>query len=93
VTNTPGPTTTVTADLALGLLLSATRNLAQGDAYVKAGLWAQNGDDPLKFWGNNPQHKTIGIIGYGTFYLLWGLMYATLGSGISARHWQKEFCH
>ena len=62
VTNTPDVLTNDTADVALLLTLNVMRRAVEGDAYVRAGLWATNG--PLGL-GNCLAGKTAGIIGLG----------------------------
>ncbi|XVF10714.1 hypothetical protein REPUB_Repub07fG0206200 [Reevesia pubescens] len=37
------------ADLAVGLLIDVLRRVSAGDRYVRAGLWARNGEYPLGF--------------------------------------------
>ena len=62
VTNTPDVLTDDVADLAVGMLIAATRHIPQADAYVRAGRWAADGDYPLlrKVTG-----KRAGIFGLG----------------------------
>jgi len=31
---------------------------------LRDGSWERQGSDILAFWGNNPEGKTLGIIGY-----------------------------
>lgn len=61
VTNTPDVLTDDTADIGLMLILALARRGVEGDAYVRAGLWA-NGPLPL---GRTLTGKTIGIVGLG----------------------------
>ncbi|MBZ4017638.1 2-hydroxyacid dehydrogenase [Streptomyces purpurogeneiscleroticus] len=63
VTNTPGVLTDATADLAIGLLMSVTRRLAEGDRMLRAGTsWSFRLDFLL---GCGMQGKTLGIVGLG----------------------------
>jgi phosphoglycerate dehydrogenase-like enzyme len=54
------PLTYGTAELALGLLLSAARQIALGDAEIRAGRFQENLDPGSEMFG-----KTLGIIGLG----------------------------
>ena len=61
VTNTPDVLTEDVADLALGLMLSVTRKLGEGERHVRDGDWLR-GNMPLatRLWG-----KRLGIVGMG----------------------------
>ncbi|UEM06082.1 2-hydroxyacid dehydrogenase [Skermanella rosea] len=61
VTNTPDVLTDDVADLAIGLMLDASRRIAAGDRFVRAGAWPR-GKFPLarKLTG-----KRLGIFGLG----------------------------
>lgn len=61
VTTTPGVLTDDVADMALGLLLAASRRLCQGDSFVRAGKWPQ-GEMPLS---TKVSGKRLGIFGMG----------------------------
>lgn len=63
VTNTPGALTEATADLAMALILMATRRLGEGEREVRRGEWT--GWRPTHLLGNSLQGKTLGIIGFG----------------------------
>ncbi len=63
VTNTPGVLTEATADLTLGLILAAARNLVEADRFMRSGLFKSW--DPLLFLGPELRGKTLGIIGMG----------------------------
>ncbi|WP_445491879.1 phosphoglycerate dehydrogenase [Niallia sp. 03133] len=58
VTNTPGQNASSVADLAFGLLLSISRNLAKSNEIVKNGGWKL-------LMGNDVEGKRLGIIGFG----------------------------
>ena len=62
VTNTPDVLSDEVADLAIGLMIGAARDLLGGDAYVRAGDWATKGNYPFQ----KPIHgKRLGIMGLG----------------------------
>ncbi len=54
------PATFATAELALGLMISATRHLALGDAEIRAGRFQENTPPGLELMG-----CTLGVIGVG----------------------------
>ncbi len=62
VTNTPDVLTDDTADVAMMLMLNLARRGVEGDAYIRAGLWHQQGPLPL---GRSLSGKTLGIVGLG----------------------------
>lgn len=61
VTHTPEVLTDDVADLAMGLLLSVGRGIAQADQYVRAGRWP-GGPFPL---GRKVSGARLGIVGLG----------------------------
>lgn len=61
VTNTPDVLTDDVADLAIGLLLSASRRIAEGDRFIREGQWLK-GKLGL---GKAIKGKTLGILGLG----------------------------
>jgi len=63
VGNTPGVLTETTADLAWALMLAASRRVAEGDRYVRAGHWRTWG--PLLMLGSDIHGATLGIVGFG----------------------------
>lgn len=64
VTNTAGANAGAVADLALGLILSVTRGLGEGERRLRAGLW--RGDDPQRFFGApGLTGRRVGIFGMG----------------------------
>ena len=63
VTRTPGVLTETSADLAFGLLLAATRRIAEGDRYVRVGNWRTWG--PEIMIGPDVHGATLGIVGLG----------------------------
>ncbi len=60
VMNTPGANSIATAELAMALMLAASRHVAQADASLKAGEWRRS-----EFVGREVYGKTLGIIGFG----------------------------
>jgi D-3-phosphoglycerate dehydrogenase len=60
VMNTPGGNVVTTAEHTIALMMSLTRNVAQGTASLKAGRW-----DKKKLQGREIMNKTLGVIGYG----------------------------
>jgi lactate dehydrogenase-like 2-hydroxyacid dehydrogenase len=63
VTNTPGVLDDATADLTFGLILAATRRLAEGDRLIRSGReWSWGMGFML---GSGLQGKRLGIIGLG----------------------------
>ncbi len=63
VSNTPGVLTEATADLAMALILSATRRMSETESALRAGAW--KGFAPTGWLGTGLQGKTLGIIGMG----------------------------
>ena len=63
VGNTPGVLTETTADLAWALMLAASRRVAEGDRYVRAGRWRTWG--PMLILGSDVHGATLGIVGFG----------------------------
>ncbi|MFP4314283.1 MAG: 2-hydroxyacid dehydrogenase [Alphaproteobacteria bacterium] len=61
VTNTPHVLTNETANLGMALLLSLSRRIVEGDAFVRAGMW-RNQAFPL---ATTLEDKTLGIVGLG----------------------------
>lgn len=63
VTNTPGVLTEATADLALALILAATRRMSETEAILRSGGWGAWA--PTGWLGMGLQGKTLGVIGMG----------------------------
>lgn len=61
VSNTPHVLTNETANLGMALLLSLSRRIVEGDAFVRAGMWRNQGF-PLAV---TLEDKTLGIVGLG----------------------------
>jgi D-3-phosphoglycerate dehydrogenase len=60
VVNSPLATTVAVAELTMGLMLSAVREVARADAGLKAGKWLKKELEGTELYG-----KTLGVIGYG----------------------------
>lgn len=60
VVNSPLATTVAVAELTLGLMLSAVREIARADAGLKAGKWLKKELEGAELCG-----KTLGVIGFG----------------------------
>ena len=63
VTNTPGVLTEDTADVALALIVSVPRRLAEGEKLVRSGEW--RGWSPGGMLGHRIGGKALGIVGMG----------------------------
>ncbi|WP_375391214.1 2-hydroxyacid dehydrogenase [uncultured Sphingomonas sp.] len=63
VTNTPGVLTEDTADMAMALIVSVPRRLAEGEKLVRSGEW--RGWSPGGMLGHRIGGKALGIVGMG----------------------------
>ncbi|QSB45211.1 D-glycerate dehydrogenase [Tsuneonella flava] len=63
VTNTPDVLTDATADIAMTLLLMATRRAGEGERELRAGEWT--GWRPTHLLGSSLSGKVLGLIGFG----------------------------
>jgi glyoxylate reductase len=63
VTNTPGVLTEDTADVAMALILSVPRRLAEGETLVRSGAWS--GWSPGGMLGHRIGGKALAIVGMG----------------------------
>lgn len=63
VSNTPGVLTDATADIAMALILAATRRMSETEAMLRSGNWTSF--SPTGMLGTGIQGKTLGIIGMG----------------------------
>jgi len=77
VTNTPDVLNDCVADLAMGLLIDASRGIARGDRHVRAGKWPKGGL-PL---AARVSGKRLGIVGMGRI----GRIIARRASGFDMR--------
>lgn len=62
VTNTPDVLTDDVADLAVGMLLSLSRDIVGASDWVRSGTWAKSGAYPLQ---RTISGTTIGMVGMG----------------------------
>jgi D-3-phosphoglycerate dehydrogenase len=60
VVNSPEASSSAVAELALGMMLTLARKIAEANASMKRGEWANNGLKGIELRG-----KTLGIIGFG----------------------------
>ena len=60
VMNTPGGNVITTAEHAIAMILSLTRNIPAGTSSLKEGLWNKK-----KLQGREIYNKTLGLIGFG----------------------------
>jgi lactate dehydrogenase-like 2-hydroxyacid dehydrogenase len=63
VTNTPDVLTDATAELAVLLMLMASRRAGEGERELRAGQWT--GWRPTHLLGQSLAGKTLGLVGYG----------------------------
>jgi lactate dehydrogenase-like 2-hydroxyacid dehydrogenase len=63
VTNTPGVLTEATAELAITLMLMASRRAGEGERQVRAGNWV--GWHPTHLMGQGLSGKLLGLVGFG----------------------------
>jgi lactate dehydrogenase-like 2-hydroxyacid dehydrogenase len=63
VTNTPGAVTEPTADLAMMLMLMASRRASEGERQLRAGEWT--GWRPRHMVGQSLSGKLLGLVGFG----------------------------
>ena len=60
VVNSPVATTVAVAELTIGLMLSAVREIARADATLKNGKWIKKELEGTELYG-----KTLGVVGFG----------------------------
>jgi D-3-phosphoglycerate dehydrogenase len=60
VMNTPGGNVVTTAEHAIAMILSLSRNIPEGTSSLKAGRW-----DKKKLQGREIYNKVLGVIGFG----------------------------
>lgn len=63
VTNTPGVLTEATAEIAMLLMLMASRRAGEGEREVRAGAWS--GWRPTHLMGQSLSGKLLGLVGFG----------------------------
>jgi lactate dehydrogenase-like 2-hydroxyacid dehydrogenase len=87
VTNTPGVLTDATADLAMALILAATRRMSETEAILRRGGW--DGFRPTGWLGMGLQGKTLGIVGMGRIGQATGRR-AALGFGMRVIYFNRS---
>jgi glyoxylate reductase len=88
IVNTPGVLTDSTADVALALLLSVTRRIAEGEALVRSGAWG--GWAPDQLLGSSLAGKSCGILGSGPIGRAFAKRVWALG--MKPLFWDRERC-
>lgn len=63
VTNTPDALTDATAELAITLMLMASRRASEGERLLRAGQWT--GWTPVQLMGGSLSGRTLGLVGFG----------------------------
>lgn len=87
VTNTPDVLTDATADLAMALILTATRRMSEMEAALRRGEWA--GFAPTGGLGVGIQGKALGLIGMGRIGQALARR-AVLGFGMRAIYYNRS---
>lgn len=64
VGHTPGVLVDSTADLAVGLMLAATRRIAEADRWMRGGHWSQGWQSDLLL-GTDLSQSVVGLVGLG----------------------------
>ena len=64
VGHTPGVLVDSTADLAVGLMIAATRRIAEADRWMRTGQWSKGWQSDLLL-GSDLSQATVGIVGLG----------------------------
>ncbi len=95
VTNTPHAVTEGTANLAIALMLAASRRLVEGDKFARSGGWAERGVlGPNEFLGQDILGKTMVILGAGRIGYATALRAKAFGMRVAyvarSRHWSFE---
>jgi len=89
VTNTPGVLTEDTADMAMALILAASRRLVEGERLIRAGQW--HGWAPVSMLGKRIHGKRLGIIGMGRIGS--ALARRARGFGLSVHYHNRRRAH
>lgn len=92
VTHTPDVLNDDVADLALGLMLAAARQLPQADRYVREGRWAAQGPAPL---ARKMSGARLGLVGIGRIGQAIAARALAFGMRVAytARHARPELPH
>lgn len=88
IVNTPGVLTEATADIAMALLLSVTRRIAEGEALARSGTWT--GWAPDQILGQSLAGKYCGILGSGPIGK--GFAKRVWASGMKPLFWDRKGC-
>ena len=89
VTNTPGVLTEDTADVAMALILSVPRRIAEGNALIRQGGWS--GWAPTGMLGHRINGKRLGIVGMGRIGQ--GIARRARGFGMSIHYHNRRAVH
>ncbi|MBV8170294.1 MAG: D-glycerate dehydrogenase, partial [Alphaproteobacteria bacterium] len=89
VTNTPGVLTEDTADMAMALILAASRRLGEGERLLRSGQW--QGWAPVSMLGKRIHGKRLGIIGMGRIGS--ALARRARGFGLSIHYHNRRRAH
>jgi glyoxylate reductase len=89
VTNTPGVLTEDTADMAMALILAASRRLGEGERLIRSGAW--QGWAPVSMLGKRIHGKRLGIVGMGRIGS--ALARRARGFGLSIHYHNRRRAH
>ncbi len=89
VTNTPEVLTEDTADMAMALILAASRRLGEGERLARSGKWT--GWAPTFMMGNRIWGKRLGIVGMGRIGT--ALARRARGFGIAVHYHNRQRVH
>jgi lactate dehydrogenase-like 2-hydroxyacid dehydrogenase len=89
VTNTPGVLTDATADIALTLMLMATRRAGEGERELRAGHWS--GWRPTHLVGTALKSKVLGLVGFGRIGIATARR-AHHGFGMQVAYFGRRLC-
>lgn len=79
VRNTPAANANAVAELALGMMISLARHIAQADSSMKDGRWEKK-----QLRGTEIAGKTLGVVGYGRIGQMLGQKARALGMKVVA---------
>ncbi|OKH88839.1 D-glycerate dehydrogenase [Thalassospira sp. TSL5-1] len=89
VTNTPDVLTEDTADMTMGLILSVSRRVGEGERLIRSGDW--NGWGPTLMLGHRIWGKRLGIVGMGRIGR--ALARRAKGFGLSVHYHNRRRVH
>ena len=87
VSNTPDVVTEDTADMAMALMLSVTRQIPQGLTFMQSGRW--DGWSPSAFLGSRLAGKRLGILGMGRIGRAIAVRAKAFGMGVHYHNRQR----